>query len=206
MMSKRIAALGGVVVLIGGVAATVSTASSSEAPRAERERSGVYEVDGSHSGVVFRIKHKGVAWFYGRFNRVEGTFELNSDDPASSSIEIVVATGSVDTANAGRDRHLKSPDFFNANQFPELKFVANSVRKTGESKFEATGMLTMLGKDVEVTVPIELTGEKSSDGKDLAGMEAVFTIKRSDWGMTRYIKEGALGDEVKLMIGIEGTR
>ena len=176
------------------------------APRsapAHAESAAGYSIDGSHSSVVFRIAHLGVAPFYGRFNEVSGDFTLED----GGSINVVVKADSVDSNNEQRDNHLKSPDFFNVKQFPEITFSSTSVQETGDNTYDVEGELTMLGtsKPVKVSFTKMGEGERGRFGYR-AGLETVVTIKRSDFGMTFYLDNGALGDEVKLFIGLEGVR
>src|SRR5688500_12714372 len=81
-----------------------------------------YKVDPVHSTAVFRIKHANVSFFSGRFNHPEGSFVLDEADPTRSSFNIVLKVDNIDTANAQRDTHLKSPDFFNSKQYPTITF------------------------------------------------------------------------------------
>ena len=87
-----------------------------------------YSVDAGHSSVIFRAKHYGATNFYGRFNELSGSLTLDTDDPTKSSIELEVRAESVDTFSERRDRHLRSPDFFNAKQFPVISFKSKSVK------------------------------------------------------------------------------
>ena len=79
-----------------------------------------YRVDPVHSSVIFRVKHFGVGYFYGRFNEASGAFVVDAANPSMSSVEVQVKADTVDTHNPKRDQHLKSPDFFNAKQFPVI--------------------------------------------------------------------------------------
>jgi len=165
--------------------------------------SATFDVDPVHSSVVFRINHLGVAPFYGRFNEMEGSFDLAD----GGSVSVTVMAESVDTNNENRDNHLRNPDFFNAKQFPEITFESTSVKSTGDDTYEVEGELTMLG----TTKPVTATFTKIGEGERgrfgyRAGIETEVTIKRSDYGMTFYLDNGALGDEVKLLIALEGTR
>ncbi|NOS99055.1 MAG: YceI family protein [Phycisphaerales bacterium] len=163
-----------------------------------------FKIDDTHSSVVFRIKHMNVSYFYGRFNKIEGRFTLEDGDAAGNSIEIEVDASSVDSKNEGRDRHLKSPDFFNAKQFKTITFKSTAIKSAGEGKFEVTGDLTLHGVTKSVTVPVERVGKgPGREGGTIAGFEAVFTVKRSEFGME--FMNGPLGDEVRLMVGIEGA-
>lgn len=161
-----------------------------------------YTIDGSHSQVVFKVGHLGVSNNYGRFNDLAGSYTL---DGANSKIEITIKAESVDTANAKRDEHIKSPDFFNAKQFPTITFKSTSVKPGSGNDMAVTGDLTFLG----VTKPVSFTATKIGEGDDpwgghRSGFEATIKIKRGDFGSTKMV--GPVGDEVTLLINIEGTR
>ena len=163
------------------------------------------EIDGVHSSVVFRVMHMGITPFYGRFNDISGTVDFNREAPKESKFSVIIKTDSVDTNNKGRDQHLKSPDFFNAAEFPELKFVSKSVEVIEENKLKVTGELTLHGKTREIAVTIDKTGEGAGPQGDYrVGFESRFTIKQSEFGMG----EAASGrdDEVNIMIGLETIR
>lgn len=180
--------------MVMGLAGWCASAASAE----------TFKVDGTHSSVVFRIKHMNVSYFYGRINKIDGQFTLDDGDGAANSIDITLDATSVDTGNDGRDRHLKSPDFFNAKQHDTITFKSTSVKSSGEGKFEVTGDLTLHGVTKSITVNVERVGVgPGREGGTIAGFEAVFTIKRSDYGME--FMNGPLGDEVRLMVGIEGA-
>lgn len=165
-----------------------------------------YDVDSVHSSIVFKINHLGVAPFYGRFNDISGTWTYNPDSPEQSSFNIVVSTESVDTNNGRRDGHLKSPDFFNVAEYPEITFESTKVEKTGSTTLRVTGDLTLHGQTKSVTTDLKLVGRKETRQGFKCGFGTEFTIKRTDFGMDTYVAEGALGDEVTLMIGLEGAR
>src|ERR1700687_5815575 len=87
-----------------------------------------YKVDTAHSSVAFKISHLDLSWIHGRFNDYSGTFTIDPDDAGKSSFEMTIDTKSVDTNNKNRDNHLRSPDFFNAKQFPAITFKSTSVK------------------------------------------------------------------------------
>jgi polyisoprenoid-binding protein YceI len=164
-----------------------------------------YEVDPVHSTVVFKVAHLGVSNVHGRFNEVTGTVALDEAKPALSSIDIQIKVESIDTNSAKRDQHLKSPDFFNAKQFPVIAFKSKEVKKVGEKLYDAKGDLTLHGVTREVTIRFRRIGEgKDPWGGYRSGGEATFTIKRSDFGM-KFMLEG-VGDEVQISVGLEGIR
>lgn len=160
------------------------------------------KIDGVHSFVVFRIKHMGIGQAYGRFNDVSGTFSLDEADPTKSSFDVKVKSESVDTGNAKRDNHLKSPDFFNAKEFPTISFKSTEFKKTGEKMYEVTGDLTLHG----VTKPITAKLEHIGTAKDKTGVEATITIQRSEFGMKFGLDNGDLGDDVQLRVSLEGGK
>ncbi|HEV3136240.1 MAG TPA: YceI family protein [Pirellulales bacterium] len=114
-----------------------------------------YAVDPVHSTVLFRVKHMGTSFAWGRFNEIVG--RLNLDDQAPS-VEMLVKTESLDTANAKRDQHLKSPDFFSAKQFPAISFKSTRVARAGENKYDVEGTLSLHGVDRPLKVQLERTG------------------------------------------------
>ena len=164
-----------------------------------------YQIDGVHSGVVFRIMHAGAAPFYGMFPGISGTMSVDPENPAALSIDVSIDTSKVSTGNNNRDDHLRSADFFNARQFPNSTFKATGAKASGDGSMTVEGDLTLLGKTQKVTATITPTGEGSFRNSKRAGFEAKLSFKRSDFGMTMYVQEGTLGDEVSLTVFIEGV-
>lgn len=164
-----------------------------------------YSVDSSHSSVVFRTKRFDTVNFYGRFNGLEGKLKFDPQDVAASSVELEIKAEAVDTANQRRDDHLRSPDFFDAKQFPVIQFKSSQVSSLGENRLEITGDLTMHG--VTRTIIAKAThvgsGKHPRRGTPLIGFETTFTIKRTDFGMDYMV--GALSDEVQVTIAIQGV-
>jgi polyisoprenoid-binding protein YceI len=163
-----------------------------------------YAVDTAHAGIVFKIAHVGISWTFGRFNDFSGSFTLDSADPAKSQFTINIKATSIDTGNKQRDDHLRSPDFFNVKQYPAITFKSTAVRPRQDG-YEVTGDLTMHG----VTAPITftLTGGKQAEfppGVKRTGFTADFTIKRSDFGINKFLE--GVGDEVFISVSFEGTR
>ena len=119
--------------------------------------------------------------------------------------EIQVNSQNVDTAVEKRDNHLRSPDFFNAAEYPAIHFKSTSVKKAGPDNYVIAGDLTLLGKTRPITVKARQTGEgKDPWGNYRRGFETVFTIKRSEFGMNFMM--GGVSDEVQLTVSVEGVR
>ena len=188
-------------------AGLLAFAAPSAAPTPAAVPADTYEIDAGHSTVVFAVKHLGVGKFYGRFNDMSGSFQYGSGSLDAGSVAITIASGSVDTNNKGRDRHLKNSDFFDAKQFPEIKFQGKKISGAGSDSFTLAGDITMLG----VTKPIEFEVEKVGEGDDpwgnfRTGFVAKGSIKRTDFNMEYGLADGALGNEVELIVSLEGVK
>jgi len=163
-----------------------------------------YTVDPVHASVVFRVKHLETSYFYGVFKDVKGTFTLD-DDRSKCSVEITVKAGSVDTNNPARDKHVLGPDFFSAGEFPTITFTSTKVAEGKGGMLDVTGNLTLHGVTKEITVQVEVTGKgRDMKGREIAGAATTFTIKRSDFGMSKLIP--AVSDEIVLMVAVEGGK
>jgi polyisoprenoid-binding protein YceI len=163
-----------------------------------------YEIDTAHSMILFRAKHNGVSYNYGRFNEFTGELMIDETDISKSAVEFEVKTASVDTANEKRDQHLRSSDFFSAKQFPVITFKSTkvSMKEGKEDTLEITGDLELLGVKKSITVDVEITGKaKRRQGESLMGFESVFMIKRSEFGMT--FGAGTVSDDIRLIVTIE---
>ncbi|MBX3408311.1 MAG: YceI family protein [Phycisphaeraceae bacterium] len=168
------------------------------------ENAKAFTVDGVHSFVTFKVKHLNVAYAYGRFNKVSGSFLIDPENLGESMVDVKVDAASVDTANEGRDRHLRGQDFFSVNEFPEITFKSSSIVKKGDA-FEMTGDLSFHGVTKTITVPLEYFGTgQGRGGTTIAGFESIFTIKRSEYGIT-YMPNG-LGEDVTIMVSLEGVQ
>src|SRR3954462_14103218 len=141
-----------------------------------------YKADPVHSSAVFRAHHAGAGYVWGRFNDPTGTFVLDAADPTKSTFSGEIQAANVDTHNEKRDAHLKSPDFFNAKQYPTITFKSTSVKKgDAPNTLQVTGNLTMHGVTKPLTVPVELTGKgQFPPGTQRAGGEATFVVKLAD--------------------------
>jgi polyisoprenoid-binding protein YceI len=164
-----------------------------------------YQADPVHSSLVFRVKHMNTSYIWGRFDKLSGAFVLNEQDPASSQFDFQVETASVDTGNPMRDKHLQSPDFFNAVQYKTIAFKSKSVTSSGPGTFEVTGDLTLHGVTKPLTVKITKTGEgKNQMGKPIVGIDSSFAIRQSDFGMTKMV--GPVSDDVWINVSIEAGK
>ena len=167
-----------------------------------------WEIDSSHASVGFSIKHMMVSNVLGSFQKVSGTVDVDEADPTTAVINAEIETASINTGNAGRDDHLRNPDFFDAPQFPKITFVSKKVEKSGD-KFKMTGDLTMHGVTKEITLDVEPPTDAIKDPKGnlRRGISATGKLNRKDWGLTwsKTMDGGGLmlGDEVKLTFELE---
>ena len=164
-----------------------------------------YKLDPAHTSIVFRVKHLGISYVFGRFNGPTGSIVFDESAPSKSAVDMQAETKNVDTAVEKRDTHLKSPDFFNAGEYPLVSFKSKSVKKLGEHTYEVSGDLTLLGKTRPITVEVHATGAgKDPWGNFRRGFETSFSINRSDFGMDFMM--GGVSDEVNLTVSVEGIR
>ena len=144
--------------------------------------------------------------FSSSFTKTTGTITVDRANLANSSVEAAVEIASVSTANPDRDKHLQTPDFFDAVKFPTMTFKSKSWKKTGDNTFDVTGDLTIKGVTKEVVLKVTSLGfgPGMRPGTFLSGWEATTTIKKSDFGVTGPAMLGkVLGDEVTIDISIE---
>ena len=163
-----------------------------------------YNVDAVHSSINFRVKHMNTSHAWGRFNDLSGSFVLDEANPASTVLDFQVKTDSIDTGNAKRDQHLKSPDFFSAVQYPTIAFKSTAVTKSAKG-YDVVGDLTLHGVTKAIKVTLSPVGKgKGPTGGEIAGIDATFTIKQSDFGMKKMV--GPIGDDVWVNVSIEGVK
>ena len=172
----------------------------------------VWEIDSSHSHVGFGVRHMMVSTVHGTFAKYAGLINLDDKDISKSTAHIEIEAGSVDTGNAKRDEHLKSPDFFDAAKYPTINFDATKVEKRGADGLNLTGNLTIKGVTKPVVLTVSgLTGEvKDPWGGIRRGATATAKINRKDFGLTwnKGLETGGVvvGDDVNLELEIELTK
>jgi polyisoprenoid-binding protein YceI len=152
-----------------------------------------------------------VAKVQGRFTKWSGSFVFDEQAPQNSRVEVEVDASSIDTREAQRDTHLRSPDFFDAEKYPKLSFVSTKVEKTGDKEFTLTGDLSMHGMTRPVKLDVEYGGRaRHPQMGERAGFSARGTLNRKDWGLTwnQVLDAGgfAVSDKVELHLEIEATK
>lgn len=170
---------------------------------------GTWIVDPAHSSVEFSVKHMGIASVRGRFTDFEGTLELNLE-LAESRAHGAVKVASIDTGAAERDEHLRSPDFFDADQYPEISFESTRVEAIDNESSRVHGNLTMHGVTKEIRLDVLIQGMDMDPWANLrAGLEVIGTLKRRDFDMKFNQRLGSgnviVGDKVKIAMEISAV-
>jgi len=168
-----------------------------------------WSVDSTHSTVGFTVRHMMVTDVHGTFNKAQGTVDLDEKDPTKSKVNIDIDVASVDTRDAKRDEHLKSPDFFDAANHPKISFKSTQIKKAGKDKFKVTGDLTMRGVTKSATFDVSGPTQpiKNPWGMVVRGVSVSGKVNRKDFNVSwnKALDGGGLivGDEVKIQVDIE---
>jgi polyisoprenoid-binding protein YceI len=172
---------------------------------------GTYTLDTSHTRLGFSARHAMVTTVRGSFPAFEGTATIDTADPAASSVSLTIDVAGIDTGNADRDGHLRSGDFFDAEQYPTITFTSTEVVREDESTWQITGDLTIKGVTRPVTIEFESTGSaRDPFGNLRVGFEGATTINRKDWGLTwnAALETGGVlvSEKVKLEFDVSAIR
>jgi polyisoprenoid-binding protein YceI len=158
-----------------------------------------YEIDPAHSSVVFGVKHTGMNPIYGIFSDISGRFTVDG----KGTVAVSVGVESINTGNEARDKHLKTPDFFSARQFPRIEFTGKQSKRIDAQTLEVQGELKMHGVTKPITVKVETPTAKGRGGEDRAGFIATFEVRRSDF---KIGAPGGLGEEVTVIVSLQGAK
>lgn len=166
-----------------------------------------WNLDPMHSEVQFKVKHLVISTVTGRFNSFTASMEASADDFSDAKVSFSADVDSIDTNNGQRDGHLKSDDFFNAAQYPQLSFISTKIEKAG-SDYKLTGDLTIRDKTLPVTLAVEYGGTTVDPyGQTKAGFEISGKVNRKDFGLawSAVTEAGGLvvGDEIRLLLSIQ---
>ena len=171
---------------------------------------GTWSVDPAHSTVEFAVKHMGIANVRGRFTEFEGTVEVG-ENLASSKAHGSVKVASITTNEDQRDQHLRSADFFDADNYPEITFESTRIEAIDEESSRVIGNLTMHGVTREVKLDVVVQGTDTDPwGNERVGLEGVGVLKRSDFDMKFNQALGSgnvlVGDKVNMSLDISAVR
>ncbi|GGU15769.1 YceI family protein [Streptomyces violascens] len=191
--------------------ATLDTAAPVEVDPALAALSGTYTIDPAHSSIGFTVRHAMVTNVRGSFTDHEGTLTLDGSNPGASSASIDVKIASIDTGIADRDGHLRSGDFFDAEQFPLMSFRSTGAKELGGDKYRIIGDLTIKDVTRPLSIDLEFNGSATDPyGNQRIGFEGSAEILRSDWGLTwnAALETGGVmvSDKVKLTFDISAIK
>lgn len=183
--------------------------SSSTVPTPASQAVTTWNIDPAHSAAEFKVRHMMISNVKGSFGGITGVLTLNEADPAQSSIEASIPVATISTGDAQRDGHLKSPDFFDAEKYPEFTFKSTEVGRIGEGQHKVTGELTIHGVTKPVTFEVDGPSVPGKDpwGNTRIGLSATGKINRKDFGLTwnSTLETGGVlvGEEVSITLDIQ---
>lgn len=174
-----------------------------------------WNVDGAHSAVTFSVRH-----FFtpvkGQFDTFEAQLAYDPTSPETASVRVTIPVASINTSNERRDNHLKSPDFFEAEKYPTITFVSESVTKVGENQLIVRGPLTIKDQTRQIELPVTVLGimdmpeqmRRPNGPTKVAGFEARLTLDRGDFGVGvgNWAATAVVGKDVEITIAIEANR
>ncbi len=170
-----------------------------------------WNIDKTHSDIGFKVKHLMITNVKGSFGEFDGSIYTTEEDFLSAEIDIWIDPSSVNTGNEQRDKHLRSADFFDVEQFKEIHFTGNTFEKTGDDTYEFYGELEIKGIKKQVKLDVESGGiVKDPWGGHRSGFTITGKISRKDWGLTwnTALEAGGLmvGDEVRIICEVQLTK
>ncbi len=167
-----------------------------------------WQIDSSHSQINFSVRHMMISKVRGSFENFGGTVNFDEENPTNTAVNIDVDLASISTGEEQRDGHLKSPDFFNVDEYPTMKFVSTRVEQDDEQNGRLYGQLTIKDVTKEVVLNVEYAGiAKSPWGTESAGFSATGSLNRKDWGLNwnQALETGGVlvGDKINIEIELE---
>ena len=170
-----------------------------------------WNIDATHSGIHFSIRHMVVSKVRGRFAKYSASINLDESDLTRSDVVVMIDAASLDTGVPDRDTHLRAPDFFDVERFPALRFRSRRIEKVADARYRVTGDLTIRDVTREVPLDVEYGGQaKDPRGDERAGFVARASIDRKDFGLqwNQVLEAGGaiVGDRVDIEIDIEAVK
>jgi polyisoprenoid-binding protein YceI len=168
-------------------------------------------IDPAHTQIGFSVRHMMIATVRGQFDSFAGTVEYDETNPAATTIDLTIEAASINTRQADRDGHLKSPDFLNADEYPHISFKSTHVELVNEFNARLVGNLTIKDVTRKVALDVQYVGQARSPwGTTSAGFNASTTINRKDWGLVwnQALETGGVlvGEEMNISVEVELIR
>ena len=172
---------------------------------------GTWNIDPSHSAIAFSVRHMVISKARGRFTKWSGELQFDAEKPRASSVQVTIDPASIDTADAQRDAHLRSPDFFDVEKYPQATFKSTKVQELSGDRLHITGDLTVHGVTRPVSFEAIFEGSaKDPWGGERAGFSGSTSIDRKDFGLrwNQALETGGVlvGDKVELTLEIEAVK
>lgn len=169
-----------------------------------------WNIDTTHSAIRFSVRHLMISKVHGLFAKWSGALELDEENPANSSVKVEIDAASVDTKEEKRDAHLRSPDFFDVEKFPQLTFASTQVLVDGGKITQVIGDLTIHGVTRQVTLDVEEQGRaKDPWGGQRTAFEAKTQVNRKDYGLAWNValETGGIlvGEKIEITLEIEAV-
>lgn len=170
-------------------------------------QSSTWTIDPNHSQANFQVRHMGISNVRGKISGVKGTIVWDDTNISKSSVEATLDATTINTATDARDKHLKSPDFFNVEKYPTITFKSTSVVRTNGT-LQVIGDLTLAGVTKSVTLDVDgpAPPQKGMGGKLVTGLSATGTISRSAFNLGAKFPSAMIGDDVKFTIDVEANK
>jgi polyisoprenoid-binding protein YceI len=168
-----------------------------------------WKIDPAHSTAEFKVKHMMISNVKGSFSGINGTLSTHETDPSQATVEATIPIATLATGDAQRDGHLKSPDFFDAEQFPTMTFKSTEVSRTAHGEHAVVGELTLHGVTKTVSFAVDGPSEPGKDpwGNTRIGLSATTRINRKDFGLgwNAALETGGVlvGEDVSITLEIE---
>lgn len=170
-----------------------------------------WNIDAAHSGINFSIRHMVVSKVRGRFAKYSGTVDLDDGDLTRSFVDVTIDAASIDTGTPQRDAHLRGPDFFDVEKFPELRFQSTRIESVARDRYRVVGDLTIRDVTREVSLDVEYGGRaKDPWGNERIGFIATATLDRKDFGLrwNQLLEAGGVlvGDRVDIDLEVQAVK
>lgn len=167
----------------------------------------IFDIEGMHAFVTFKVKHLGYSWLEGHFNKFSGDFDYDEANPENNRVKMDLDVTSLDSNHAERDKHLRSDRFFDTKKFPKATFVSTKWIDKGDGTATLKGKFTLRGITKEVDIAVsQIGGGKDPWGGFRRGFEGTTTLSLSDYNMEEANKLGPAAENVEIWLSIEGVR
>ena len=170
-----------------------------------------WQIDPSHTGIEFAVKHMMISTVKGTFSDVSGTIVMDEADPSGSSVDVEIGAASIDTREEQRDEHLRTGDFLDVENHPKITFKSRRVEADGANGLRVVGDLTIRGVTQEVVLEATHEGQATDPwGNEKAGFTATTAIDRRDFGLTwnAALETGGVlvGHEVRINLELQAAK